>query len=1060
MSTTKFTKEIAQLIESQFPAVYQEDGEAFVAFITAYYEFLESDPKYSHKLGRDIFDIADIDTTLEDFLVHFKDTYLSSFPYLLSTDTRFIVKHIVDYYKSKGSKQSLELLMKLLFNEQVSIYNPGDDVLRLSDSQWFKPLYIEVSQSPRNNTFLNKQISGIKSGAKAFVESIVQKRVQGKFIDVLYLSNVRGAFITGERVTDDGVIKDAPKIKGSLSDIEIITGGRNNAIGDIFKVITPEGVQGTVKVTGVRDATGRVDFSIVNGGWGFSTDSTTKVYVSDAIVFVDNPDQSFIEFEPVSQFIENIDIISGANVLSGAQPGNYIIGKNGSNVVANGTIITASNTAIVGGNTSIVQVPSANGTIKVHMNSGSFGNQLLLQTSVATGFALGEFITEESRDILTISNVTGTFSVGETVKQFKRESVSNNIIGYAYGTVLSANSTVLTLDPAWGTFITGVGAPLITGATSGATALVLNFTIDPAYYGARGKVIAVSANTVTVDVVYGLFDIGNQIRGDSTYLVANVTGSSQTGATAIYLNNVNTSNAVITSSATAYVDGIIIGQNTSAVGIYGNTSPFFFSNTYSTSIQTNRENMVSPPRYANNTIINVTAPINRIAGGSQATFGIGVIEDVEQNVTVYSDVIGANNIVGVPYYTMNINGTGSGIGYVQSITVNTGGTGYANNARVSFTSGGFANGEPLVPADAFITTDGSGVITTITVDVNGAGYYDVPTLTLPSTSGTVANVTPVMDYGYGFPKSPNSDQTNLIGDALSVDTIDVGSIALLSNVNPGQAYTADPFILVRNQSIEAYGRRDIAIGVINATGGSMAIGERVVQNILGTTSVKGRVKSTSLVGGAGEIYIERINVGVSFNNEYPIVGETTGAAATIVDVRSDETSDLIGNNANITAKAGAASGVATSVGIITSGFGYVDGDDVTMISDTNPFVIGAISKATTQGISAGYWRSTTSHLNSEKKIHDNKYYQEYSYDIFSGLSLDKYEAILNKVFHVAGTKMFGSVVKTSSIDSRIGVAACSIEKLRIANNYIVTETGANLITKSGSYIVIRTEVEV
>jgi hypothetical protein len=45
MSLDNFTKQISQLIESQFPAIYREDGETLVAFIQAYYEFLESSDK-------------------------------------------------------------------------------------------------------------------------------------------------------------------------------------------------------------------------------------------------------------------------------------------------------------------------------------------------------------------------------------------------------------------------------------------------------------------------------------------------------------------------------------------------------------------------------------------------------------------------------------------------------------------------------------------------------------------------------------------------------------------------------------------------------------------------------------------------------------------------------------------------------------------------------------------------------------------------------------------------------------------------------------------------------
>ena len=288
MSLEKFTKEVAQLIESQFPAIYREEGEELVAFIKAYYEFLESDVLYSYKLGRQMFDIADVDLSLEQFLKNFKETYLADFPFQTATDKRFLIKRITDYYRSKGTKQSLELLMKLLYAEDVNVYYPGDDVLRASDSTWYKPYYLEVTLSSRTREYLNKEITGLKSGAKAFVESIVRKRVAGKVFDVLYISDLRGNFQTNERIADDGSFLNAPKIKGSLTTVDVVLGGRNNALGDLFDVVTEQGVQGKVKVSEITNATGKVDFAIVDGGWGFTNDARTDVYIAEATIFANN----------------------------------------------------------------------------------------------------------------------------------------------------------------------------------------------------------------------------------------------------------------------------------------------------------------------------------------------------------------------------------------------------------------------------------------------------------------------------------------------------------------------------------------------------------------------------------------------------------------------------------------------------------------------------------------------------------------------------------------------------------------------------------------------------
>jgi hypothetical protein len=97
-------------------------------------------------------------------------------------------------------------------------------------------------------------------------------------------------------------------------------------------------------------------------------------------------------------------------------------------------------------------------------------------------------------------------------------------------------------------------------------------------------------------------------------------------------------------------------------------------------------------------------------------------------------------------------------------------------------------------------------------------------------------------------------------------------------------------------------------------------------------------------------------------------------------------------------------------------------------------------------------------LNSEKKIHDNKYYQEYSYDVLSGLSLNRYEQILKKVFHVAGTRMFGSVVKASTISVPMTIAESNITKKAPAIHQLVTQSGLVFITQSGDNLTVRKEI--
>jgi len=1043
---TDITQTISHVIESQFPAYYREQGAELVAFIKAYYEFLETTDKYAIKLSRQMFDLNDIDDSLDSFLLHFKNEFLADFPSIITTDKRFAIKHILDLYSTKGSKYSLELLMKLLYNEEIDVYYPGDDVIKPSDSMWVRPIYIEVTKSPRTKTFINKQITGSITGAKGFVESIITKRVNGKLIDIVYLSSVQGQFEYGDQITDNTSLNGAPTINGSLTSINITSGGKDNEIGDILDVIGSEAKHGKVRVTGIENATGRVDFKIVDGGYGYTTTNTTNVYVSSALLTVNNPNLSYSLYEPVLQRIEKIYLASATNVNS-AIVGDYLSGRNSANtVVANSVIILVSNT---NSNGDIITTPSANSLVTVQLiGDTTFSDQKKLTLSSATAYSVGELIDEQSTVTLLVSSNTG-FNVDDAVSQTIREPISDTITSRAFGLVQSSTATTIVVKEAWGNFVTTQS--LVKTSNPTVNCSVSSVTVSNT--GARGLVTNVTGSNVSIRVVYGAFDDGNKIRGDRTKLIATISSNTNTGAANVYLNGNNNANGIIGAPAGLnnvtkfYANGFIVGQNTTAIGIYGNTQPFFYSNAGIFYVETNRELLISPPRYANGTIIELNTVITGIKTGADADFKIGVLENTE-TVSLNTDNVGANNTANTPFLNILLNGQESGIGFVSSVTVNTGGTLYSNGGLITFTGGGLGGGDPWLQANAYITTDISGVITTITVTYPGEGYYATPTLTLPATSGTVASVSPVMNYGYGFIKNPQGDNTDTITSVLTSENFTIGSIGSLGKINPGINYNANPFTRVYNPYIASYARGDFYLQLNNVIG-SFIVGENLEQS----TSAKGKVLEYDFVTNV--LKVHRTSFDIAFSPGIAIIGVESNASANILDVQADSNSSVLGDNAIISSNVIVANGIATSIEVIDSGFGYVQDGVVTLESANNQFILEGTTNILNQGVGEGYWKTTTSHLNSEKKIHDNKYYQEYSYDIISGLSINKYEDIVKKILHVAGNKIFGSVEKRSSANLSIAVSNSSITIFEATIDYMLIN-GSNLVINDNT-LIVRTE---
>jgi len=93
---------ISTFIEQQFPAFYREEGPKFIEFVKAYYEWMESEGKQTSKT-RNLFSTRDIDLTADAFVEEFKKKYLTGVPKEIAGDKRFLQKHILDLYRSKGS---------------------------------------------------------------------------------------------------------------------------------------------------------------------------------------------------------------------------------------------------------------------------------------------------------------------------------------------------------------------------------------------------------------------------------------------------------------------------------------------------------------------------------------------------------------------------------------------------------------------------------------------------------------------------------------------------------------------------------------------------------------------------------------------------------------------------------------------------------------------------------------------------------------------------------------------------------------------------------------------
>ena len=99
--------------------------------------------------------------------------------------------------------------------------------------------------------------------------------------------------------------------------------------------------------------------------------------------------------------------------------------------------------------------------------------------------------------------------------------------------------------------------------------------------------------------------------------------------------------------------------------------------------------------------------------------------------------------------------------------------------------------------------------------------------------------------------------------------------------------------------------------------------------------------------------------------------------------------------------------------ITNSGFGYKQ-ENVRLEGVGSPINANVILGGT--GFIEGFWKNTQGFLNADKYIQDSFFYQEYSYEIGSSRSLDKYIQVLKATIHPAGNEVFSRGIAISRND--------------------------------------------
>lgn len=377
-------KTISNFVDSQFPEIYRDEGPVFIAFVKKYYEWLEENKNVLYH-SRRLFEYKDVDETVDDFLLFFKEQYLKNIQLDTVQSTRDLIKHSLDLYRSKGSERSIDLLFRVIYGVECKIYYPGDDLFKTSDGHWHIPKYLEVSPKSINTRFAGKGIIGVDSKAVAFVEKVIRRNEKGKISDIFYISAIRGNFKQGELLdfynSDNQNIKNKPFIIGSLNNAIFSTSGKGEGfkVGDIVSLSSNSGFNGKAKVIAITSANDKLKFRIAHPGYGYSNQLISTI--SSKNITIDNDSITPALSEDVYQPLANLHYLNST--------GSFTVNSN---------ILTYYVNNAVKGMGKVVSVSTTNSTagyllaevLSGNINSStiySTGNTVSANLSVIDGYA-------------------------------------------------------------------------------------------------------------------------------------------------------------------------------------------------------------------------------------------------------------------------------------------------------------------------------------------------------------------------------------------------------------------------------------------------------------------------------------------------------------------------------------------------------------------------------------------------------------------------------------------------------------------------------------------------
>jgi hypothetical protein len=276
--------QLSSVVSRQIPEFIREDYPTFVAFVEAYYEYLQEQ-------GVDLSTARDIDKTLDEFIIEFKKELAHNLPQITG-DERFLLTHIKDQYLAKGSESSYKLLFRLLFGKKVELTYPGTQMLRVSDGRWNQEISVFAKVDFGDPTSIVGKLVDIQTATR-LIRVLVDRKEElvGEVDRIVALGGNIYEFFLDKKFF--GVLKPTDKIKykdtfqatilPATQTPKITQPGKNFRVGQVFEVRSGTGTGALLKVTAVDDNNGIKYAEFIKFGIGYTADFAVNLLASNTV---------------------------------------------------------------------------------------------------------------------------------------------------------------------------------------------------------------------------------------------------------------------------------------------------------------------------------------------------------------------------------------------------------------------------------------------------------------------------------------------------------------------------------------------------------------------------------------------------------------------------------------------------------------------------------------------------------------------------------------------------------------------------------------------------------